>query len=118
MCNIHTINIIPNQITINSIATYRAEFDSESFDYNKLLYKLQSIIHEQGFMKTHDNAEWMLQRGNDYLSNPKLFCNAPLTYLCAFLGELFNSYEIEELQEKLAPQILKCALTRLAQFKS
>lgn len=117
MSNIHAINIIPCQTTINSIASYRAEFDSESFDYNKLLHQLQSDIREQGFMKTHDNTEWMQQRGNDYLSNPKLFGNAPLTYLCVFLGELFNCYEVEELQNKLTPQILKCALTRLQQFK-
>jgi len=117
MCDIHASNIIPSQVAINSIATYRTEFDNELLDYNKLLHKLQTVIHEQGFMKTHDNADWMLQRGNDYLANPKLFANAPLTYLCAFLGELFNSYKVEELQEKLTPQILKCALTRLEQFK-
>ncbi|WP_022941542.1 hypothetical protein [Psychromonas hadalis] len=116
MCNIHAIEIIPSQAAIDSIAIYRAEFDNESFDYQELLGKLKNVIHELGFMKKHDNAQWMQQRGGDYLTNPKLFCNAPLTHLCAFLGELFNKYELDELQEKLAPHILKCALTRLEQF--
>ena len=117
MCNIHAIEIIPSQAAIDSIAIYRSEFDNESFDYNALLVKLKNVIHELGFMQKYDNAEWMQKRGSDYLANPKLFCNAPLTYLCAFLGELFNSYELDSLQEKLTPQILKCALTRLDQFK-
>ena len=117
MCNIHAIEIIPSQAAIDSIAIYRSEFDNDPFDYNALLVKLKNVIQELGFMQKYDNAEWMQKRGSDYLANPKLFCNAPLTYLCAFLGELFNSYELETLQEKLTPQILKCALTRLEQFK-
>ncbi len=116
MCNIHAIEIIPSQKAIDSIAIYRTEFDNESFDYKELLSKLKNVIHELSFMKTHDNTEWMQQRGSDYLTNPKLFCNAPLTYLCAFLGELFNKYDLDELQEKLTPQILQCALTRLEDF--
>lgn len=116
MCNIHAMEIIPSQAAINSIAIYRAEFEKESLDYNALLAKLKNVINELGFMKAHDNADWMQKRGSDYLSNPKLFCHAPLTYLCAFLGELFNSYELDELQIKLSPKILECALKRLEQF--
>lgn len=117
MCNIHAMEIIPSQTSINLIAVYRAEFDNEYLNYHELLENLQDIIHEQGFMDTHDTAEWMQQRGIDYLINPKLFCNAPLTYICAFLGDLFNSNELEYLERKLSPQILKSALTRLEQFK-
>lgn len=117
MCNIHAIEIIPSQMAIDSIAAYRTEFDGEVTDYTALLMKLKTIIHELGFMENQDTAQWMQQRGCDYLSNPKLFCNAPLTCICAFLGELFNNYEIQALQEKLTPKILECALTRLAQFK-
>ncbi|MCP4321202.1 MAG: hypothetical protein GY951_11835 [Psychromonas sp.] len=116
MCNIHAVEIIPSQTAIDSIAFYQTEFDNESFDYNELLSKLKNVIHDLGFMKHHDNTEWMQKRGSDYLTNPKLFCNAPLTYICAFLGELFNKNELNELHEKLTPQILKCALTRLKQF--
>ena len=117
MCNIHAIEIIPSQIAINSIATYRSEFDNNELNYNDLLIELKSIILQQKFMQDHDTTEWMRKRGVDYLSNPKLFCNAPLTHLCAFLGELFNTYELEELQKKLSPEILECALTRLSRFK-
>lgn len=117
MCNIHAIEIIPSQASIDLIAIYRAEFDKESLDYKELLGTLKNVIHELGFMEAHDNADWLQKRGTDYLSNPKLFCNAPLTYICAFLGELFNTYELEELEEKLTPQILECALTRLEKFK-
>tara|TARA_R110001583_G_scaffold7720_8_gene37914 strand:+ start:13225 stop:13578 length:354 start_codon:yes stop_codon:yes gene_type:complete len=117
MCNIHAIEIIPNQTSIDSIAAYRAEFDGKPIDYKKILIQLKSIIHELGFMEDQDTEQWMQQRGGDYLSNPKLFCNAPLTCICAFLGELFNNYEIEALQKKLSPKILECALARLEQFK-
>ena len=116
MCDIHAIEIIPSQAAIDSIAIYRTEFDNKSFNYKKLLKKMKKVIHELKFMKKHDNAKWMRNCGSDYLANPKLFCHAPLTYICAFLGELFNSYELEQLEDKLTPQILKCALTRLDQF--
>ena len=117
MYNVHAIEIIPNQTSIDLISVYRAEFDKESLDYKELLGTLKNDIRELGFMEAYDNAEWLQQRGTDYLSNPKLFCNAPLTHICAFLGELFNTYELEELEHKLPPQILKCALTRLEKFK-
>lgn len=117
MCNVHAMEIIPSQASINTISTYRAKFDNEKLDYAQLLKQLKTVIHEQGFMEDHDTTEWMLHRGTDYLSNPKLFCNAPLTYLCAFLGHLFKTYELEELEQKLSPEILKCALTRLQEFK-
>jgi len=118
MCNIHAMEIIPSQASINSIALYRDEFDNKELNYNELLGRLKSVIQQQAFMKEHDTTEWMQMRGIDYLANPKLFCHAPLTHLCAFLGELFNSYELQELQDKLSPEILECALTRLGQFKS
>ena len=117
MCNIHAMEIIPSQVSINSIATYSSEFDNSELDYNELLVALKGIIQKQKFMQDHDTTEWMRQRGADYLSNPKLFCNAPLTHLCAFLGELFNTYELAELEKKLSPEILECALTRLSRFK-
>lgn len=118
MCNIYAIEIIPSQVAINSIAHYYTEFDNNERNYNELLEQLRDIIQQQSFMQEHDTTEWMQTRGIDYLANPKLFCNAPLTCLCAFLGELFTTYNVKELQEKLPPEILKCALTRLTQFKS
>lgn len=117
MCNIYAIEIIPSQMAINSIAAYRTEFNGKPIDYKALLMKLKTIIHELGFMENQDTAKWMLQYGGDYLSNPKLFCNAPLTCICAFLGALFNNYSIEVLQEKITPKALECALTRLEKFK-
>jgi len=116
MCNIHAMEIIPSQASINSIATYRTEFDNESLNYNELLKNLRNTVHKLEFMNSHNTTEWMQKRGIDYFTNPKLFVNAPLTCLCAFLGELFNRYELEELQARLPPDILKSALTRLEQF--
>jgi len=117
MCNIHALEIIPSQASINSIATYRTEFDNKLFNYNQLLESLRDTVREFEFMESHNTTEWMQKRGIDYFTNPKLFANAPLTCLCAFLGELFNQYELEELQARLPPEILKSALTRLEQFK-
>jgi hypothetical protein len=112
------MEIIPSQVAINSIALYYKEFDNNERNYNELLELLKVVILQQNFMQKHDTTEWMQTRGIDYLSNPKLFCHAPLTCLCAFLGELFTTYNVKELQEKLPPEILKCALVRLSQFKS
>lgn len=117
MADIHALHSLPSQAAINSIAIYRFEFDRNPFNYTLLLKKLQKTFTELNFMNTQDNAIWMRERGGDYLSNPKLFCQAPLTYLCAFLGEIFKQYDLPELQEKLTPRILKSALTRLAEFR-
>ncbi|WP_028863177.1 hypothetical protein [Psychromonas aquimarina] len=117
MSNIHALNILPSQEVIDSIANYHAEFDDISFDYTQLLIKLKNEIYKLNFMVKHDNADWMQRRGSDYLTNPKLFAHAPLTYICAFIGELFKKYSLEELLEKLTPQILKSVLARLNDFK-
>ncbi len=68
-------------------------------------------------MKEHDNSVWMQRCGCDFFANPKLFVNAPLTYLCAFLGELFNNYEVKEIQEKVAAPVIEQALLRLNAFR-
>ena len=117
MCDIHALHILPSQVAINSIALYRKEFDKEFFDYTLLLKQLKNSISEHCFMGKYDNAEWMRERGADYLINPSLFSHAPLTYLCIFLAEIFKKYELVELVSKLTPQILKSALTRLNEFK-
>ena len=117
MSDVHALHTLPSQEAINSIATYRLEFEKESFDYKRLLSKLKKAIYELNFMCKHDNADWLRDRGADYLANPKLFYQAPLTYLCAFLGEIFKKYDLPELQDKLTPKILKCALTRLEEFR-
>lgn len=117
MCDIHALHILPKQTTIDSIALYRNEFDKDSFDYTLLLKQLKGSISEHCFMGKYDNAEWMRERGADYLINPSLFAHAPLTYLCIFLAEIFKKYELTELADKLTPKILKSALTRLNEFK-
>ena len=50
-------------------------------------------------MFEQSNAAWMAIRGGDFLTNSKLISYAPSTYICAFLGELFNNVEIKEIQE-------------------
>ena len=116
MSDIHQLNDLPSQSAIDLIATYRTEFDNPTFDYPLLLSQLKRDITKLEFMYKRDNKIWMMRRGNDYLENPKLFIHAPLTYLCAFLGEVFKE-DIHELQQKLSPEILENALTRLYQFK-
>ena len=117
MNNVHALNTLPSQGAINSIATYRLEFEKESLDYEKLLTKLNNAMNELKFMCDHDNSNWLHHIGSDYLSNPTLFAQAPLTYLCAFLSEIFKKYELPELQEKLSPVILKSILIRFGEFK-
>lgn len=117
MSDIHALNILPSQAAIDSIATYCVEFDKEPLNYTQLLSRLKNTFYELRFMCKYDNANWMREKGHDYLNNPKLFSHAPLTYLCIFLGEIFKTYDLPELQEKMTPYILKCALTRLQEFR-
>ncbi|RBW42835.1 hypothetical protein DS885_14510 [Psychromonas sp. B3M02] len=117
MSNIHQLNNLPKQDTINLIASYKVDFESDYFDYHQLLEKLQEVILRGHFMDQEDNAAWMSHRGNDYLSNPKLFAHAPLTYLCAFLSEIFKKKSLTEIEKSVAPIVFNEVLTRLNDFK-
>lgn len=117
MSNIHQLDILPEKHTINLIASYGEEFEQDTFNYDQLLLKLQGAISHTRFMYKEDNSVWMKNSGCDYLSNPKLFANAPLTYLCAFLGEIFKQLQLQEIAKKIPPNILKAALKRLQEFK-
>jgi len=116
MCDIHALYILPSQTAINSVATYRVKLNQEDLDYRQLLNEMKYTFDEHDFMCAHDNSQWMQCRGYDYLYNPKLFYRAPLTYICAFLSEIFKAHDLSELQEKLTPDILSCILTRLEEF--
>jgi len=117
MSNVHAISILPNQQSINSIAALSDEFYAKPFDLIVLLAHLKRAIKETEFMDSQDHSIWMATRGCDYIANPKLFAVAPLTYICAFLGELFNNFDIEEIQERIPPQVIEQALLRLNAFK-
>ncbi len=117
MGNIHTTKILPNQQSINSVAALSAEFSAKQFDSTVLLTHLKQTVLDTKFMKSQDNSAWMAVRGCDFIANPKLFAFAPLTYTCVFLGELFNNFEIEEIQEKVSPQVIEQALLRLSVFQ-
>ena len=117
MSDVHQLSDLPSQSAIDLIATYRTEFDDPTFDYPLLLNRLKQDISKLEFMYQHDNKIWMMRRGKDYLENPKLFDHAPLTYLCAFLGEVFKEEDLNKLQKKLSPETLENALTRLYKFK-
>jgi len=117
MSNIHQLDNLPKQTTINLIASYRSDFGHKDFSYHQLLEKLQHIIIRHHFMDKEDNAAWMNHRGNDYLSNPKLFAHAPLTYLCAFLSETFKHNHLKQIEKKISPNVFEAILKRLNDFK-
>ena len=117
MGNLHQLDILPEQSTINLLASYSLEFECESFNYRQLLEKLNTTILRNNFMDQEDNAAWMNHEGNDYLRNPKLFANAPLTYLCAFLSESFKHPELHDIERKISPTTLKALLKRLNDFR-
>ena len=117
MDNIHNLKILPEQQAINSVAALSREFHSDSLDLSTSLTKLKETITESRFMFGQNNAEWMLKRGTDFLANPKLFAYAPLTYICAFLGEIFNNSEINKIQEQIPHSVIQHALARLDDFK-
>jgi hypothetical protein len=117
MQNIHKISNLPNQKTINSIALLGEKFTSQQLEFPHLLVQLEALIKESKFMRDHDNSLWMTKRGRDFFNNPKLFAQAPLTYVCAFLSELFKSREKEETLAEIPETVLQQALIRLQDFK-
>jgi len=117
MQNIHSLKHLPSQYAIDSIANYQVKLEQNNLNYQQLLGKLQKDLCRLGFMLNADNQIWMLTRGNDYLTNPRLFNNAPLTYICTVLSEVFKEDDLAELAEKLPASALKQALVRLNEFK-
>ena len=117
MSDLHTLHILPSQTAINSIADYRLEFEKPLFDYKKLLCDLKKALYELHFMYKYDHADWLRIRGIDYLANPKLFAHAPLTYLCAFLSEVFKHNKLSQIEKKISPSVFEAILKRLNEFK-
>ena len=118
MHNIHSTAILPKQQVINSMATFSQEFNTQPFNFSLFLNKLKQAFLDMSFMSGQNNTLWMSKRGKDFLANPKLFAVAPLTYICAFLSELFNRYEIDEIERDIPENVIQHALLRLNDFKS
>jgi hypothetical protein len=117
MQDIHSLNHLPSQYAIDSIANYQSELKNDYLSYMQLLEKIKKDIHKLGFTPEDDNQMWMLRRGNDYLTNPKLFKHAPLSYICILLCEVFKEDNLDELAMKLPAPILNQLLTRFNAFK-
>jgi len=117
MNDIHQLNSLPEKTTLDLLTSYGIAFEDKNCDYHQLLKKLQSTIMKGQFMDQQDNAAWMNHRGNDYLANPKLFSHAPLTYLCAFLSELFKKNSVKQIEKNVSPEVFKAVLKRLENFK-
>lgn len=117
MKNIHCLKHLPSQYAIDLIADYHYELKKDNLDYEQLLGELKKDLCRLGFMLPGDNQSWMLTRGNDYVSNPKLFNYAPLTYICTVFSEVFKEDDLAFLAKKLPESALKQALIRLNEFK-
>lgn len=80
--------------------------------------ELQRKVSEMQLSLSHFNPQavksWFTATGTDYVYNPKLLANAPLTELCALLAHLLNS--IDKLRNKLHPQFRVAFLNRLKFF--
>ncbi len=118
MQDIHQLAILPNQKAINSVAALSKLFSANQFEFSTLLSMFKHAVLSSGFMSGQDNSEWMATRGCNYIANPKLFATAPLTYVCVFIGELFNKLELEEIQQRVSAAVIENVLLRLANFKS
>ena len=116
MNNVHNLRILPNQQAINSVAALSQELNSDAFNLSAFLIKLKETIIKSKFMSGQDNAIWMSTRGHDFMANPKLFACAPLTCICAFLGEIFHKFDTKEIQEQIPYTVIESALVRLNDF--
>ena len=117
MKTIHDLTIIPKQQVLNSVAAFDIKFDANSTELTVVLTKIKTTISESKFMQGQNHSVWMSTRGADFIANPKLFACAPLTYVCAFLGELFNNFDVEEIQKIASQEVIQQALVRLNEFQ-
>lgn len=117
MSDIHQLTSLPKKPVIDLIQSYGTAFDREQYDYHQLLSKLQTTLIKNKFMDGQDNAAWMNHRGHDYLANPTLFEHAPLTYICAFLSEIFKHNSLKKIEQDIPPNVFRAILKRLAQFE-
>jgi hypothetical protein len=116
MTNIHTLKFLPSTQVIQTISAFSEELEDDRFDFKETLISLKETVLKHGFMNNQDHSIWAVTRGVDYFDNPKLFAQAPLTYVCAFISEIFKRFEIEEIYKRLPKIVLKQALSRLAFF--
>ena len=117
MPHIHTIKFLPSAQAIQSVSGYSEQFDKEDMDFKELLISLKNTVIQSRFISEQDNAHWAVVHGVDYFHNPKLFAQAPLAYVCAFISEMFKNHEIEEISQRLPKSVLKQALQRLKSFR-
>lgn len=116
MPKIHSLHILPEQSLIDSVASYGEEFSKESFNYCTVVNQINNLIKNNDFMTTQDHADWAKTRGKDYLYNPKLFVYAPLTYVCAFISELFKTFTVDKILAVCPEHVLHQALLRMKTF--
>lgn len=116
MLHLHNTKYLPSIQAIQSVSAYREQLDNTNIDFKKLLISLKETVYKHNFMIEQDNFQWASTRGVDYFSNPKLFEQAPLSYVCAFISEVFKNFSIEEINKRLPKAVLQQALSRLAFF--
>ncbi|MCE2594087.1 hypothetical protein K6Y31_04590 [Motilimonas cestriensis] len=117
MNDIHKLEILPGAQALASVAAYQNTLSSDLTHYRAQLIELHNTMKSSGFSVPVDAAEWVRERGRDYLHNPKLFENAPLTYVCTLLSELFKNKSVDDICKTIAPATLNTLLARLNSFK-
>lgn len=116
MPHIHTIKFLPSAQAIQSVSGYSDKFKQKDMDFKALLTSLKKTVIKSRFISQQDNAHWATVHGVDYFNNPKLFAQAPLAYVCAFISEIFKNNEVEAISQHLPVSVLQLALQRLKFF--
>lgn len=117
MNDIHKLEILPGAKALASVAAYQNTLSSDLTHYRIQLAELHNTMKHTGFSVPVDAAKWVREHGRDYLHNPKLFENAPLTYVCTLLSELFKTQSLDTISRTIAPSTLNTLLARLHSFK-
>ena len=60
--------------------------------------------------------EWIRREGSDYLHNPKLLSNAPLSALCGLIAYITKNYTFSDHQTKFHPELISSLSSRLKIF--
>ena len=117
MSNIYNLSVLPDQYKINLIADFYDDFTEDCVDIEMLLANLKANMISSGLLSAENHQRWFFTRGMDYFYNPKLFAYAPLNCVCIFLSELFKLFNIDEISKNVPEMVIKCALSRLTDFK-
>ncbi|RJG50554.1 hypothetical protein [Motilimonas pumila] len=111
---LYQIDVLPCQNSLKDIYRTLETKPVETLPAPELAKKVSEMKHSLKHFNDHAVKSWFTTTGTDYLYNPKLLANAPLTELCALLAHLLNT--LDSAKKRINAQFKAAFLNRLKFF--